>query len=122
MALILIGISALIHVYIFALESVLWGRASTNKTFGMTAEGAAQNRLFAFNQGFYNLFLAIGAGAGIALEWAGKRDAGVALMAFSCLCMLAAAVVLIFSAKLLKPAVVQGLPPLLGLVALFCFH
>src|SRR3569623_776910 len=114
MALALVGISALIHVYIFALESLLWGRASTNKTFGMTAEVAAQNRLFAFNQGFYNLFLAVGAGAGIGLEVYGSQ-AGLALMIFCCLSMVAAAVVLIISANLMKRAFVQGLPPLLAL-------
>ena len=53
------GLAGAIHIYIFVMESLLWGRPMTNKSFAMSAEMAEHNRLFAFNQGFYNLFLAL---------------------------------------------------------------
>jgi putative membrane protein len=119
MALVFLGTASLIHVYIFAMESLLWGRPRINKTFAMTPEMAAQNRLFAFNQGFYNLFLALGAAAGIGLELCGLHSVGLALMVFCGLSMVGAALVLVFSSpKLMKAALVQGVPPLLGLAAL----
>ncbi len=110
-------LAGIIHFYIFCLESLLWGRPKTNRTFGMSAETAEQNRLFAFNQGFYNLFLGIGAVAGVVVGL--DNGIGKTLVVYSLVCMLLAAVVLIFSnRKLLRPALIQGLPPLLGLIFL----
>ncbi len=58
--LVLIGIAAAIHLYVFVLESLRWMRPATRATFGITSERDAETtRLLAFNQGFYNLFLAI---------------------------------------------------------------
>ena len=55
------GIAALIHVYIWLLESVLWTSESTRRTFGVkSAADAEALRPMAYNQGFYNLFLALG--------------------------------------------------------------
>ena len=51
---------------------------------------------WAFNQGFYNLFLAIGTAVGIAISNS-NRDAGLALVLLGVGSMLAAAVVLISS-------------------------
>lgn len=31
------GLIALIHVYVFVMESLLWGRERTNRVFGMSA-------------------------------------------------------------------------------------
>ena len=59
------GLAALLHVYIFVLESVRWEHPSTRRTFGTTPETAAITKPLAYNQGFYNLFLAIGAFIGI---------------------------------------------------------
>lgn len=116
-----IGIAAFIHLYIFVIESILWGRPRTNKVFGMTAEQAELNRLFAFNQGFYNLFLAIAAIAGIGLSIQGFPTIGATLMLYAAASMLGASVVLFFSQRrLIRPVLIQGLPPLLGLVSLGC--
>src|SRR6185437_682359 len=113
---IFVGIACLIHIYIFVMESLLWGRPTINKTFAMSAETASQNLLFAFNQGFYNLFLAIGAAIGI---WLGLGGVATCLKAYSCLSMVGAAIVLICSEpKLMRPALIQGLPPLIGMIAL----
>jgi len=115
---VLAGLAALVHVYIFVLESLRWERPSTRAVFGTTAETAAITRPLAYNQGFYNLFLAVGTAIGIALADA-NRDASVALVAMGTGSMLAAAIVLVTSDRSkARAAAVQGLLPLLALVAL----
>lgn len=101
------------------MESLLWGKPRINKVFALTSEQAEQNRLFAFNQGFYNLFLAIAGFLGIALVNGALVAAGKALMIYSAASMLGAALVLLGSSRgLIRPALIQGLPPLLGLIFL----
>ena len=56
----LIGLVAAIHLYIVALEMLLWTQPRTLKAFGMTAEFALSTRTLAANQGLYNGFLAAG--------------------------------------------------------------
>lgn len=117
MAEICAAVAGVIHLYIFSLESLFWGRPKTNRVFGLSAEKAEQNRLLAFNQGFYNLFLGVGAFGGVAFGL--DSVVGKTLAEYSLLSMLAAAIVLIFSnRKLLRAALVQGLPALMGLVFL----
>ncbi len=55
----LVIIMAVIHVYVFCLETIMWGKPSTNRTFKVTDKNAQVMRALMFNQGFYNLFLAI---------------------------------------------------------------
>jgi len=113
----LLGIAAVIHVVIFMLESVLWSRPSVWRSFGLrTAEAAANVRPMAFNQGFYNLFLAIGIGFGLVLIAATEaQQAGIALLLASGISMVLAATVLIVSSpKLARAAAIQGLVPLFG--------
>jgi putative membrane protein len=120
MAQMFIGLAGAIHIYIFAMESLLWGKPGTNRTFGMTPDMAEHNRNFAFNQGYYNLFLAIAALGGVILSFTHPGAGATALMAYSALSMLGAGLVLIYSQpKLLKAAMIQGLPPLIGLIFLF---
>jgi len=114
---VLLGIAAVIHVVIFVLESVLWSRPSIWRSFGLrTAEAAAIVRPMAFNQGFYNLFLAIGIMIGIVLIVAtAAQQAGIALLLASGISMvLAATVLIVFSPKLARAAAIQGLVPLFG--------
>ena len=94
-----VGIAALIHLVIFFLESVLWNRPSTWKRFGVKSQADAEVlRPMAYNQGFYNVFLALGAGAGLVmLASPNVMQAGAALSIFVCLSMLLASVVLLFS-------------------------
>ena len=113
----LLGIAAVIHVAIFILESVLWSRPSVWRSFGLrSAEAAANARPMAFNQGFYNLFLAIGIVVGLVLIAATEaQQAGVALLLASGISMVLAATVLIVSSpKLARAAAIQGLLPLFG--------
>ncbi len=103
-------IAAIIHVYIFVVESLRWGSPSVNKAFRVTPEQAAQNRVFAFNQGFYNLFLAVAIGVGLMLP-------SEHLVLYASASMCAAAVVLIFSQRgMLRAALFQGMPPAIGLL------
>lgn len=120
LALVFAGLAALLHVYIFVLESVRWSHPSVWRIFGLTSQVAADTtKPLAYNQGFYNLFLAIGAALGVVL-WAvnGVGDvAGRTLLLFSLGSMVAAALVLVTSGrKYLRPATVQGTLPLIGFV------
>ncbi|MCT2085208.1 DUF1304 domain-containing protein [Microbacterium enclense] len=120
LALVFAGLAALLHVYIFVLESVRWSHPTVWRIFGLTSQEAADTtKPLAYNQGFYNLFLAIGAAIGVVL-WAvnGVGDvAGRTLLLFSLGSMLGAALVLITSGrKYLRPAAVQGTLPLIGFV------
>ena len=116
--LVLAGLAALIHVYIFVLESLRWEHPATRAAFGITAETAAATKPMAFNQGFYNLFLAIEVALGLALLGT-QRLAGIGLVAFAAGSMLAAALVLVLSDRTkLRAAAVQGGFPLLAEIAL----
>ena len=112
------GLAGLTHVLFFFLESVLWGKPAVNRIFRQTPENAEITRLLAFNQGFYNLFLAIGVFTGIVIVNRGMPAIGAAVVAFGCASMLGAALVLLGSSrKLWRGALIQGLPPLVFLVS-----
>ena len=112
-----IVVAALIHVYIFVLESLRWRHPATWKIFGIPGQEQADILApMAYNQGFYNLFLAIGAGIGLILL-PSIEPAGLALIFLAAGSMLAAALVLIISDRSkARPAVIQGAAPLLGLL------
>ena len=112
-----VALAALIHVYIFVLESLRWRRPATWKTFGIRDQSDADILApMAYNQGFYNLFLAIGAGVGLILL-PSIEPAGLALIFLAAGSMLAAALVLLLSDRSkLRPALIQGVAPLLGLL------
>jgi putative membrane protein len=116
-------VAAALHVYIFTMESVTWTKPATWKRFGVASQADAETtRPLAFNQGFYNLFLAIGAFIGVgcvALAPSGSAQsvAGWTLIFSCCGSMLLAAVVLASSGpKYLRPAATQGATPLLAVV------
>jgi len=113
-------LAALLHVVIFVLESVIFTRPSSYKRFGVATQQDAETiRPMAYNQGFYNLFLAIGIFVGIVLVHRGgdSRIAGTALVVFACASMLLAATVLITTGRrYLRAAITQGTTPLLALL------
>jgi putative membrane protein len=116
-ALVLAGLAALVHVYIFWLEALAFDTAG-RKAFQLSAADGAVMKPWAFNQGFYNLFLAIGTAVGIALIGS-NRDAAVALVVLPVGSMLAAAIVLISSSReQLRGALAQGTFPALCLLSL----
>jgi putative membrane protein len=107
---------ALLHVFIFWLETWGWGKASSAKAFGVSADQVETLRPWAFNQGWYNLFLAAAVFGGLA--WGGLG--GTVLAAYGLGSMVAAALVLIVSSPAkARSAAIQGLPAVLGLVGLF---
>ena len=116
-ALVFAGLAALLHVYIFWLEALAFDTAG-RKAFGVTAADSAVMKPWAYNQGFYNLFLAIVTGVGVALVGQ-NRDAGIALVVAGVGSMLAAALVLVTSdPSKARGAVVQGTVPAICLVLL----
>jgi putative membrane protein len=107
------AIASLLHVVIFVMESVLWTRPTVWRRFGLkTADEAATTQPLALNQGFYNLFLAIGTATGIGLTAGGNHESGLALVTFCCGSMVAAAAVLVSSdpAKARAAVVQAGMP------------
>ncbi|MGN7190520.1 MULTISPECIES: DUF1304 domain-containing protein [unclassified Curtobacterium] len=118
-ALVFAALAALLHVYIFVLESVLWTTPRARSTFGTTEEDAVVTKGLAFNQGFYNLFLAVLVVVGIVVAAAGGTAVGTTLVVAGTASMLAAALVLFTSdATKRRAATTQGALPLLSLVAL----
>jgi putative membrane protein len=117
--LILAALAALLHVYIFVMESLTWTTTRTRATFGTTPEEAETTKLLAFNQGFYNLFLALVTGAGIIAICLGHTAVGAALVFAGVGSMLAAAVVLLASSPdKARAAITQGAFPLIAVVLL----
>ncbi|NUP59976.1 MAG: DUF1304 domain-containing protein [Pseudarthrobacter sp.] len=116
-------LAAALHVYIFSMESLTWTRPATWKRFGVASQADAETtRPMAYNQGFYNLFLAVGAFTGSGLvAFAGhgslQEVAGWTLVFSSCGSMFLAAAVLAFTGrKYLRAAAIQGALPLLAVV------
>ena len=60
LALVLVALMALLHVYILVLEMFLWTSKRGRRAFGTTAEFAEASKVLAANQGLYNGFLAAG--------------------------------------------------------------
>jgi putative membrane protein len=126
-ALVAAALAALLHVYIFVMESVLWTTPRVRATFGITSDAQAEHtKPLALNQGFYNLFLAIVTLVGVVLVIAGgggpaseASPAGLALLLAGTGSMLAAALVLLATDRTkARAAATQGLFPLVALLAL----
>ena len=112
-------LAALLHVYIFVMESLTWTSPRTRATFGTTPETAETTKELAFNQGFYNLFLAVVTAVGVIGAFTGHRAVGVALVFAGVGSMLAAAVVLLSSSPdKARAAVTQGTFPLIAIALL----
>lgn len=118
-ALVFAALAALLHVYIFVIESLTWTSERTRATFGTTPAEAETTKLLAFNQGFYNLFLAIVTGVGIAAVALGHTGIGAALIYAGVGSMAAAAVVLVASDRdKARAAATQGTFPAIAIVLL----
>jgi putative membrane protein len=113
-------VAAGFHVLFFVLESITFAQPNVAARFGLsTPEQIAAVRPMAFNQGFYNLFLALGVVGGLALVASNSVEAGRAVVLFACACMVGAGVVLFTSSRrFARSAVIQGLPPFVAIVAM----
>ncbi|WP_006246647.1 DUF1304 domain-containing protein [Mycolicibacterium tusciae] len=117
--LIFAALAALLHVYIWVMESLTWTSARTRATFGTTREEALATKELAFNQGFYNLFLAVVTFVGIVLYGLQHFGVGLALIFAGTGSMLAAALVLLVSSPdKARAAITQGALPLIAVVVL----
>ncbi|ALI26617.1 hypothetical protein XA26_27820 [Mycolicibacterium fortuitum] len=113
------ALAAALHVYIFVMESLTWTSARTRATFGISEQEAQATKELAFNQGFYNLFLAIVTVIGIVAVGLGHNAVGAALVFAGAGSMLAAAVVLLTSSPdKARAAITQGAFPLIAVVLL----
>ncbi|WP_194422172.1 DUF1304 domain-containing protein [Microbacterium abyssi] len=117
LGLVLAAAAAAFHVFIFALESLRWTEPETRRIFGVASEADAETtKPLAFNQGFYNLFLALATLLGIVLWISGLATVGLTLVFAGTGMMLAAALVLLLSnPKMAKSAAMQGGLPLLAI-------
>ena len=111
---IFIALAGVFHLAVFALESLLFKQPSTYQRFLIRTEADAEIvRPWAFNQGFYNLFLALGALGGLVFG----GDEGHAIALFAAACMAGAGLVLIASdRRMARSAALQAGPPIIGLV------
>uniref|UniRef100_A0A9E8CIR4 DUF1304 domain-containing protein n=1 Tax=Bosea sp. NBC_00436 TaxID=2969620 RepID=A0A9E8CIR4_9HYPH len=111
-AALLIGLVALIHVYIVILEMVWWDTPRGHKAFGLTPEFAARSKVLAANQGLYNGFLVVGLAWGL---WLGAE--GFAIKLFFLACVLVAG---LFGAATASRKIlyIQALPAMLAIAAL----
>lgn len=111
----LIACVAVLHSYFLILEMFLWTRPTGLRTFRMSATKANETKTLAANQGLYNGFLAAG------LFWSlvhPDRAFGHELALFFLGCVLVAA--LYGGATVGRQILwIQGLPAVLGLVAVY---
>ena len=113
------GLAALLHVYIFVMESLTWTSPRTRATFGLSEQQAQATKELAFNQGFYNLFLAIVTAVGIGAVLLGCKTTGLALIFAGIGSMAAAALVLLLSSRdKARAAITQGIFPAIAVAAL----
>ena len=115
-------VAALIHVFIFIIETFLFQKAEGYKFFKIKKEDHEAVKPWALNQGFYNLFLATGMFIG--LYYVNQLEIKIAgiMVSFAGFCMIAAGVVLFTTnKKMRKGAYLQIIPPLLGFFFL-AFH
>lgn len=118
-ALVFAALAALLHVYIFVMESLTWTSPRTRATFGTTEAEAETTKLLAFNQGFYNLFLAVVTVVGIVAVALGHIGIGASLVFAGVGSMAAAASVLVASDRnKARAAATQGTLPAIAIVLL----
>lgn len=115
-------LAALIHVGFFIMESILFQRPGGHKIFKMSESDHNAAKVWAFNQGFYNLFIAIGTFVGLTLIFQKQFFVAGIMTSFCGLSMIGAGVVLWISAPhLRRGALIQMVPPILGFICL-SFH
>ena len=112
------GIAGVIHVLFFLMESIFWLNPAIHSVFLVeTVANAELLDVYVKNQGYYNLFLALGMFAGLWLTGRNKQ-AGQTLVIYLCLVMVGAALVLRFTIPAMTSGpYIQGVPPLIALVA-----
>ena len=109
---IVVGLIAIVHVYILVLEMFLWDKPTGLRAFGQTQEAATASKVLAANQGLYNGFLAAGLVWGLSL---GATGTGVKVFFLCCVLVAGLYGAATASRKILF---VQAVPAAIGLVLL----
>jgi len=116
---ILVAIVAVIHLYVFILETFLWTRPYGLKVFNQRPEVAENSKVLAANQGVYNSFLAMGLIVSLFFH---SQEIAFAFQLYFLSCVFLAGV---YGALTTGPKVgprifvIQSAPALLGLLFLF---
>lgn len=105
-----VGLIALLHVYILVLEMFLWDKPAGLRAFGQTLEAARASKVLAANQGLYNGFLAAGLFWGLLL---GEQGTGVKLFFLACVLVAGLFGAVTASRKILF---IQAIPASIGLL------
>lgn len=108
-----VGLVALVHVYILVLEMFLWDKPAGLRAFGQTREAATASKVLAANQGLYNGFLAAGLFWGLSL---GDNGGGVKVFFLCCVLVAGLYGAVTASHKILF---IQAVPAAIGLIACF---
>lgn len=106
---IVVGLIAVLHVYILVLEMFLWDKPAGLRAFGQSKAAATASKVLAANQGLYNGFLAAG------LFWGLSRGAaGDDIKVFFLGCVLIAG---LFGAATANRRIlfIQAIPAAIGL-------
>ena len=111
LAALLIGLVAALHIGFLVLEMFLWTQPAGRRVFRLEPAFAEETRVLAANQGLYNGFLAAGLIWGL---FADQTDIRV----FFLLCVVVAGVYGAATVNL-RILVVQALPAVLALIAVF---
>ncbi|MFC4303245.1 DUF1304 domain-containing protein [Cohnella boryungensis] len=111
-ALVLVAIVALEHVYILVMEMFLWTTPRVRRTFGTSEAFAEQTKSLAANQGLYNGFLAAGLIWGLLHP---DASTGHQIQLFFLICVVVAA---LYGGLTAKKSILasQGLPAAVALV------
>jgi putative membrane protein len=121
------GVAALIHVVVWVWESFLFDRPGIHQgIFRVASEDVPAVKLWSFNQGFYNLFLATGTIIGLVALNTGDESLGRAFVFYTCGFMVFSGIMLGISDRLglgrlkgtgLSGAFAQAVPPLVAVIA-----
>ena len=119
---IVVGIIALLHVYILALEMFLWDKPAGLKAFGNNSEEgktySVSTKVLAANQGLYNGFLAAGLCWGLSLDVQGNTQ-GTSVKVFFLCCVLIAGLYGAASTRKIKILFIQTIPAALALALMY---
>ncbi|MEO8684805.1 MAG: DUF1304 domain-containing protein [Devosia sp.] len=112
---ILVGLIALLHLYILVLEMFLWTTPRGLKAFGQTVQSAQATKTMAANQGLYNGFLAAGLIWGLAHP---DHGVGIQVQLFFLACV---AVAGLYGAATAKRSIlfIQTVPAVVAMIAVW---
>jgi putative membrane protein len=120
-------LAAAVHILAFVWETLLFQRPAVHQgVFAIPTADVPPVRLWAFNVGIYNLFIASGLIVGVVAWMNGNEPVGRALVIYLCLFAFLAGIALFASDRLAlsRPrgtgvggAMGQAVPPLVALVA-----